>query len=128
MVLLDTCALIGYTLDPKKLSAAAKTKCDDIPRKGAFVSSISIWEIGLKIKNKKLDIGTSVEDYVSRLKKLNTIKIIPVDEQIWVASLALDWEHRDPTDRTIIATARLNKLPIVTSDQIIRSFYAKSIW
>ncbi len=128
MRLLDTCALLWYSLDDKKLSAKAKLECEKIPRTGGFVSAISIWEIGIKIKNGKLDIGTNIADYVKRLRKMGTIKIIPVDENIWLKNLALDWDHRDPADRTIVATAILKNLPIITSDKIILSYYDNIIW
>lgn len=128
MPLLDTCALLWYSLDDEKLSAKAKLECEKIPRTGAAVSAISIWEIGLKIKNGKLDINTSIADYVNRLRRMGTIEIIPVDEDIWLKNLALDWQHRDPADRTIVATAILKKMPIITSDKIISNYYDNVIW
>lgn len=128
MLLLDTCAVIWYTEDSEKLSANAKKACDTIPETGAFVSSISIWELGLKIKNGKIDIGIPITSFVHRLKMLGTIEILPIDENIWIESLALDWDHRDPADRLIVASAKLNSLPIVTSDSNIRKFYSNSIW
>jgi PIN domain nuclease of toxin-antitoxin system len=128
MVLLDTCGLLWYTEDPDKLSPAAKKCCDKIYDDGAFISSISIWEIGLKIKNGKLDIGTSIDDYLRKVYLFNTIKIIPVDEKIWLESLRLDWSHRDPADRVIVATAHLRKIPILTSDAVISAFYDNVIW
>ena len=128
MLLLDTCALIWYTEDESKLSLDAIKVCDTIEKSGAFISSISIWEIGLKIKSKKLDLGLSAQAFLHRLKMLGTIDIIPVDEDVWLESLALDWEHRDPADRVIVATARLKNLPIITSDSNIRKFYSNSIW
>ncbi|MEA3347682.1 MAG: type II toxin-antitoxin system VapC family toxin [Pseudomonadota bacterium] len=128
MLLLDTCALLWYSLDAQKLSAGAKIECEKIPQLGGFVSAISIWEIGLKIKNGKLDINTNIVDYVKRLRRVGTIEIIPVDENIWMKNLELDWNHRDPADRTIVATAILKKLPIVTSDKIISDYYDNIIW
>ena len=128
MPLLDTCALLWYSLDNEKLSARAKLECEKIPRIGGFVSAISIWEIGLKIKNGKLDINTNIADYVNRLRRMGTIEIIPVDENIWLKNLALDWSHRDPADRTIVATATLRNLPIITSNKIISDYYDNIIW
>jgi len=128
VVLLDTCGLLWYTENPEALSPDAHKCCDKIYSNGAFVSSISLWEIGLKIKNGKLDIGTTIDDYTNRLKSLNTIEIIPIDENIWLKSLELDWEHRDPADRVIVATAILKNLSILTSDTTIRNFYTKVIW
>ena len=128
MILLDTCALIWWTLDPDRLSAAARRSCNTIIRRGALVSSISFWEIGIKIKKKKLMAGISLEDYIDRVRSMGTVTIVPVDENIWLASVELDWDHRDPADRVIVSTARMNKSSIVTSDAVMRGFYKKSIW
>ena len=56
-----------------------------------YMSSISIWEIGIKLKRGKLDIGTSLNDYVSRLSKLSYLEVLPVDTQIWMENIALPW-------------------------------------
>lgn len=66
LVLLDTCALIWWTLDPGKLSETAAGYCNDIVETGALISSISIWEIGIKIKKGSLDLGVGLEEYVTR--------------------------------------------------------------
>lgn len=128
MILLDTCALIWWTLDPEKLSETAARACDRISDHGACVSAISIWEIGIKIKKGKLDIGLDIREYVSRLNTLKKFGIIPVDESIWIENIQLEWNHRDPADRTIVATAKLQNIPIVTKDQTIRDFYSDTIW
>ena len=128
MVLLDTCTLLWWTLDPGKLSSRAKEACDNIKIVGAVISSISIWELGIKLKRGKLEINISLEEYVKRLKKLGTLEIIPIDEIIWLKNLALDWPHRDPADRTIVATAQLKNLPIITRDKFISDYYPHIIW
>ena len=128
MILLDTCALLWWTLEPQKLSRRAARTCDQIRETGAFVSSISVWEIGIKQKRGKLELGTSLDDYVSRLKSLNTLTFLPVDEETWLLNLSLEWDHRDPVDRTIVATAKNRSLPIITKDQRIRQFYKRTVW
>ncbi|MBN1561244.1 PIN domain-containing protein, partial [candidate division KSB1 bacterium] len=57
-----------------------------------------------------------------------SIDIVPVDENLWIKNLALDWSHRDPADRTIVATAMMRNCPIITKDRIIQNFYKKTIW
>ena len=99
-----------------------------IARTGGFVSSISLWELGLKIKKGKLDIGFSVPTFFSDMQRIRGLTILPVDESVWLENLNLDWNHPDPVDRTIVATARLRRLPIVTADRVIRRFYRKVIW
>ena len=128
MILLDTCSLIWWALDPEKLSDKAQTACGRMEETGGIISSISIWEIGIKIKNKKLDIGVCVGEFLRRVKATKMIEIVPVDETIWVDNLNLNWEHRDSADRTIVATAKKFNAPIVTKDHLIRDYYKNCIW
>ena len=128
-VVLDTCALIWWSLDPDRLSHSAKDICNQMERqKNGLVSAIAIWEIAIKIKNNKLDLGVDLNDYVAALKKSNVVRIIPIDEDLWLESVKLDWTHRDPADRVIVALAIKNKASIITADKEIRSFYSDVIW
>ena len=126
MIVLDTCALVFWTLDPDNLSKKAQASIRKA--KNLAISSISIWEIGIKTARGKLEIPISLEDYVQRLKKVDNLDIIPVDEIIWVENVSLTWQHRDPADRTIVATAKLTDSPLITSDNVIKRFYKKTVW
>lgn len=128
MILLDTCALLWWTLEPARLSTKARRACDRIGQEEGCISSVSVWEIGIKIKKGRLDIGETIEGYVNRLRMLQALRIMPVDERIWMRNLALPWGHRDPADRTIVATAALEDCAIVTKDPVLRGFYRKTIW
>lgn len=126
MILLDTCALIYWTIDPGKLTKKVK---DTIDKESLLcISSISIWEIGIKTAKGKLVIPLSLGDFVERLKKIDRLEIVPVDEKIWLENLRLDWSHKDPADRTIVATAKLNSCRLITSDNVIAGFYDQTVW
>jgi len=128
-VVLDTCALIWWSLDPEKLSQSAKDACQQMEQeKNGLVPSTAIWEIAIKIKNHKLDLGVSIDDYIATLKKSNVIRIVPIDEDIWLESVKLEWEHRDPADRVVVAVAKRSQAAIITADQKIANFYSLVIW
>ena len=128
-IMLDTCALIWWSLDPDRLSQAAKNVCEQMEQeKNGLVPSISIWEIAIKIKNKKLNLGVNLDKYVVSLKKSNVINIVPINEDLWVESVNLEWTHRDPADRIVVALASMNQASIITSDKKIRDFYPDVIW
>lgn len=128
-MLLDTHTLLWWTFDSKKLSVSALEACESFSKDNpAVISAISIWEIGIKVNKKKLEIGIDFKEYADRLKRLNFIEIIPVDIDILIENIYLEWDHRDPADRTIVATAKIKQLPIITKDHIIQSFYEKTIW
>ncbi len=127
-MLLDTCALLWWTLEPSQLSTAATNACRKMEEDGGFVSSISLWEIGLKVKAGRLELGTSFDDYVNRVQQLSILEVLGVDLPIWLVNLSLDWGHKDPVDRTIVATAQVLDCPIVTKDSKMREHYANCIW
>ena len=126
MLLLDTSALLFWSLDPGKLSEKAQKHIKET--ENLIISSISIWEIGIKIKRKKLIIPLMLNEFVTRLKKTGQVEIIPVDETIWIKNIELEWDHGDTADRTIVATALIHDCSLVTSDKIITQFYSKTIW
>jgi PIN domain nuclease of toxin-antitoxin system len=93
-----------------------------------IISSISIWEIGLKAKRGHLVLRLPIAGYSEMLQMAARLEIAPVDVATWLRNLSLDWEHRVPADRTIVATATLLNCPLVTSDRVIRAYYRQSIW
>jgi PIN domain nuclease of toxin-antitoxin system len=128
-IVLDTCALIWWSLYPDKLSPRALSAGDLMEQeKNGLVPSIAFWEIAIKIKNQKLDLGVDIDDYIAAIKRSDVIQIIPIDENIWLESVKLQWEHRDPADRVVVAIAQKNQAPIITADQKIANFYSSVIW
>jgi PIN domain nuclease of toxin-antitoxin system len=126
MVVLDTSALLYWTLDPAQLSSKAKRAIEQAER--ILVSSISVWEIALKVKHNKLVIPLPIKDYADQLQKLEGLEILSVDIQTWLDNLELPWEHRDPADRTIVALAKRLDCPLVTSDRVIADYYPETVW
>ncbi len=128
-IVLDTCALIWWSLDPDKLSQSAKDVCNQMEKeKNGLVPSIAIWEIAIKIKNKKLDLGVDLNEYVASVKKSSVVRIVPINEELWLESVKLEWSHRDPVDRVVVALASSNQASIITADKEIRDFYSEVIW
>lgn len=126
MIVLDTSALIYWTLDPDKISDRARCAME---QDGHFViSSISIWEIALKVSRGSLEIPLSTPNYLTELSRLTELEIRPVEAETWLENVRLDWTHRDPADRTIVALARQLQCPLISSDQIIAAFYPETIW
>ncbi|MHC5719911.1 MAG: type II toxin-antitoxin system VapC family toxin, partial [Nostoc sp.] len=62
------------------------------------------------------------------LKKSSDVQIVPIYENIWIESVNLEWGHRDPVDRVVVALARSHQAAIITADKEIANFYSKVIW
>jgi PIN domain nuclease of toxin-antitoxin system len=129
VIVLDTHILLWWALDPEQLSARARHAIEGMEREGGFASAISIWELGIKVKRKKLELPITVDELARRIERSNVVELLPVDTSLWLRSIALDWEHNDPADRVIVATALSRNLPLLTKDQVIRDFAGvASIW
>ena len=126
MVVLDTSAVIYWTLDQEKLSPNAAQAIERAEK--LLASSISVWEIAVKVRNNKLIIPLPIEEYAERLSKVDKLEFLAVDVPTWLASVALEWEHRDPADRVIVATSKLLGFPLITSDRRIREYFPSAIW
>ncbi len=129
MICLDSHALLWWALEPERLSERASALCRQMEAEGGCISSISIWELGEKIRKGRLDIGMRIEDFARMVRSSGAIEIVPVDDALWMAGLELDWDHKDPADRTIVATARQFGVPLLTKDGTIHAFpLARAIW
>ena len=58
-----------------------------------------------------------------------TLTILPITKTVAVRAAGLPEIHRDPFDRLIIATAELNRLKVVTADNVFNEYKSiKVIW
>jgi PIN domain nuclease of toxin-antitoxin system len=128
-VVLDTCALIWWSLDPDQLSAPARSLCDEMEiKKNGLVASISLWEIALKVQRGKLDLGVDLDLYIETLLQSDVVRVVPIDVGLWVESVRLDWDHRDPADRVVVALATQRQARLITKDSVINDFYLATVW
>lgn len=127
MILLDTVALIRLgTFGQIPESALAKIRqSEDLDQ--LFVSAISAWELCLlerrAVTGPKLAGDGAL--FFHRMIGSSNLNIIALDAQIAIESRRLPGSfHQDPCDRFIVATARINRLSIMTADTAILD-YAK---
>lgn len=125
-IVLDTSALLYWTLAPERLTTAARRAIDEADQ--IVLSAISIWEIGLKVKQGKLELPLDITEYAEKIQRLHRVTVEPVGVETWLKNLGLEWAHRDPADRTIVATAVLYNCPLISSDHTIGQFYGRVVW
>jgi PIN domain nuclease of toxin-antitoxin system len=120
-VLLDTHVAVWWSDDPSLVSAEARGVLSN-PLNSVWFSSASAWELAIKIRSGKLDLDVTrlVSGLTSRGIRLLGIG---VDDAITAGSL--DWGHRDPFDRMLVAQARRLDLSLLSRDSAIRLFLPK---
>lgn len=116
MWLLDTHVFLWMHLDPSRLGAHTK-EILSAPDEKLFLSIGSVWEIAIKTGIGKLQIPEPAESYVtSRLRRSN-VSLLPLSTRTVFEAARLDWEHRDPFDRLLIAHALLQSHTILSADR-----------
>lgn len=131
MIVLDTHALVWWADDPDKLSKKSTELIKEESVRGTVVvSAISLWEIALLIKSKRLVLSVDLTTWVDRIERSWSVKIIPIDANIAIKSVNLpEGLHQDPADRMIIATARELEAKLVTKDRKILGYsHVRAVW
>lgn len=87
-----------------------------------WVSPVSSFEIAQKVRLGKLPGAEGIlarwDELLDELMATET----PLTHREMAKAGSLLWEHRDPFDRMLVATAQLQGMQIVTKDAAIRSF------
>ncbi len=131
MITVDTHVIIWNALKPSLLSRNAKKaieKAND--SEGILFCEISLWEIAMMIKMKKLIIDISYLEFIKLLRAANNYIFKELTPEIVGLSVDLPAEiNRDPVDRIICATSILNNTQLVTADKNLRKAKSlKTIW
>lgn len=123
-VILDTCA-IAYLFLSDELDTKHQVSNDlvsYIEDNGAVILSISFAELECLTRKSYNPLTSSdVDELYSELSK--AFDIIDIDTDLWLEAVRLDWEHKDPADRLIVAYAKYYNYSIATTDLKIKSFY-----
>ena len=117
-MLLDTHVLVWVALADPKLGKIAHRRIDQALINGhrIAVSAISFWELGMLVEKGRLVLDV---DKTRTLALRSGIEELPIDGAVGIAAARLTSFHGDPADRLIVATARIEKLTLVTADKAI---------
>ncbi len=127
-LLLDTHALLWVLLAPDRLPAETLATVR-APETTVYVSAASAWEIATKHRLGKLEGAAAVvSGYREHLARLRAEELAITGHHALTAG-TLQWSHRDPFDRVIVAQAVLESLPVVTSGAALVDFPAiRTVW
>jgi PIN domain nuclease of toxin-antitoxin system len=122
-MILDTCALLWLAHGDKKLSRFA---LKEIARASVvYVSAISGFEIALKAAKGKLKLPVPPQEWFQKIVEHHGLAVLPLEWNVCTAAAQLPQIHDDPCDRFIIATAKMNDLPVVTADERFEDYGLK---
>ncbi|BAZ05142.1 type II toxin-antitoxin system VapC family toxin [Calothrix sp. NIES-3974] len=126
-ILLDTHTFIWSTANPEKLPQTVTNLLTDI--NNIWILSIaSVWEIQIKLQLGKLNLNSSLPKLIDNQQRVNNLQILPIDLTHIYALNNLPSHHKDPFDRILIAQGMVEKMPIVSIDEVFDNYLIKRLW
>ena len=116
-ILLDTHVLIWALENNSTLSEGARSNII-MGENMVFVSSVSIWEIGIKCSLGKLQVPDNLQEEI----KLHRFTPLNITHDHAEFAAKLPFFHKDPFDRMLVAQAITEKLTLVTRDEQISKY------
>jgi len=124
--LLDTHTFIWFINGDLSLPDKVIAKIKNIENR-CFLSIASIWELAIKMKLNKVYLKSDFNN-ITNLCVENEIEILPISFEHVQELNNLDFHHRDPFDRLIIAQSIAEKLIVITKDEKFHLYSAKCFW
>ncbi len=125
-LLLDTHTAIWFITEDKTLPTNVKALIEDATNT-CFVSIASLWEMGIKYSLGKLDLKADLKR-IFELIDQSGLTILPITANHILTNTTLDFHHRDPFDRLIIAQARSEGLTVMSKDGVFKDYNIDLIW
>lgn len=112
--LLDTHVLLWLLAAPDRVPAAVRDMLADRSN-GLVVSAISALEVATKTRLGTLAAPGLVESWAVRVASLEAESLPVAAEHAFLAG-SMNWAHRDPFDRVLVAQATVEAMTLVTVD------------
>jgi len=115
--LLDTHLLLWWLSNSPLLPAQARQLIAD-PANAIFVSAVTHWEVWLKSSIGKLRVPSGFAQKLAA----EPFGALPLRAEHTQAVAMLEWRHRDPFDRMLIAQAISENLTLLTADRALGAY------
>ncbi len=122
MLLLDTHVWIWWIGGPAcpPLSTRCRHAITESPRIG--ISAMSCVEVAWLVAAGRLAFDRDPHTWMEQALSRPRVELIPITPAIAVAAAELEWEHRDPADRLIVACALKSNARLATKDRSLWDF------
>lgn len=125
-LLLDTHVWLWSAASPERLSPVASALLED-EANTLVVSIASFWEIAIKQSLGKLSFADPPQDFLRKLRETSDVEVLAIQLPHVLEVACLEWHHRDPFDRMIVAQSRVEKLPVITADAKLEAYGIETI-
>jgi len=118
--LLDTSVLVRGALESHTIPAAEQ-KLLSASNVTFGLSAYSLWEVGKKVQKGKLVLPSDLLAWFGDV--LTNVNVLPLTPSIIADAMRLpDFPNRDAGDQLVVATARVHKLTLLTTDTQLKGY------
>lgn len=123
MIVLDTHVWVWWVHASAELSPTNLQSLDAATPDGLGISIISCWEVAKLVEYGRLKLPCDVEQWLQQSLAHPGVQLLELTPRIVVESTRLPAPfHRDPADQLIVATARVQGVPVATADRKIQNY------
>ena len=126
-LLLDTCTFLWLVEGGQRLSETARSLFRE-PANEVFLSSVSAWEIAVKTALGRLPLPEPLDRFLPSERERLQIRTLPLDEAATLHLVRLPPLHRDPFDRMLVCQAISEGMTLLTPDDDVRQYPARTAW
>jgi PIN domain nuclease of toxin-antitoxin system len=127
-VVLDTHVWLDVAMGRTRFSRRQRSRVDKAARESVlYVASVTPWEVAALARKGKVRVASPVLDFVLGALRETSTSVVPLEPEIAVDAVELPaWDHKDPTDRLIVASARHLDAWLLTRDGAILDYAAET--
>jgi PIN domain nuclease of toxin-antitoxin system len=119
--LLDTGVWLRAVAEPETIPPATM-RLLQAPDAIFGLAAISIWEVGKKVQRGKLQLPKDLNGWLADALAANITQLALTPDIVVEAMRLPDFPNRDPADELIVATARVHKLTLLTTDVQLKGY------
>ena len=123
-ILLDTNVLLCFQWNSSRLSSRIKDLIISSDNE-KFISMASIWEVAIKYSLGKLELNTTLEEWIKDIDVIDDLFVLPISETHIVQSAKLPFIHRDPFDRLIFSQSLVENMQLLSLDKVFDEYRVK---
>ena len=127
-ILLDTHVWLWYLLGDERLSPRLRREIAK-EKNELWLSPISLWESAMLAEAGRVKLFPTPESWLERQLRVLETREAPVTNDVALLSRRLGFNHADPADRFIVATAVAMNLKLATADARLQELpFVESVW
>jgi PIN domain nuclease of toxin-antitoxin system len=122
VIIIDTHIWVWWVQNDSRLTQKYQNLLNEYESQGLGLSIISCWEVAKLIEINRLTLPVSIDEWLKLALAYPGIQLLNLTVPIVIQATQLTGFHKDPADQIIVATAKVDRCPLLTADGKILNY------